>query len=136
MATTGTGTGDGGLHLGGQLSPMFGQLSPEMQRCIENCLACATVCEQTLTHGLSKGGAHAAPELIRLLIDCADTCRMSATLMTRGSDFHRQHCALCAEICHACEEACEEFGDDPQMKACADACRTCAASCRRMGAHA
>lgn len=135
MATT-TGTTEGALRLGGQLSPMYGQLPDEMQRCIENCLACATVCEQTIAHCLAKGGKHAAPEHVRLLIDCAELCRTSATLMTRGSDFHRQHCALCADVCHACEESCEEFPDDPQMKACADACRTCAGSCRRMGANA
>ena len=133
MATVST---DGGLHLGGQLSPMFKQLPQDVQRCIEDCLACATVCEQTIAHCLQQGGKHAAPDHIKLMIDCADMCRMSATLMTRGSDFHAKHCALCAEVCHACEESCEEFPDDAQMKACADACRTCAGSCRRMAAHA
>jgi len=47
-----------------------------------------------------------------------------------------RHCALCAEICKACEESCEEFAGDATMKACEDACRRCFESCRRMGQDA
>ena len=121
------------LELSSQLSPHFAQLDEKMQACIKDCLACATVCEQSITHCLRKGGKHAAPEHIQLLSDCAEMCRMSATMMARGSRFHARHCALCADVCKACEESCEEFGNDAQMKACADACRTCHEACREMG---
>jgi hypothetical protein len=131
MATAGK-----ALELSAQLSPMFGQLDEKTQNCIKDCLACATVCTQTISHCLQQGGRHAAADHIKLLSDCADMCRMSASMMARGSIFHARHCSLCAEVCKACEESCEEFGDDPQMKACADACRTCWDACRQMGAHA
>jgi hypothetical protein len=43
---------------------------------------------------------------------------------------------MCADVCKACEESCEQFPDDAQLKACADACRSCAEACRAMGAMA
>ena len=107
-------------------------ISAEMQECIQNCIDCARSCKETLAHCLSKGGKHAAEAHIRLLIDCAEACDMSASMMLRGSEFHAQHCALCADICKACEESCEEFPDDATMKRCEDACRRCFESCRRM----
>ncbi len=73
---------------------------------------------------------------MKALFDCAESCRMSAAMMSRESRFHARHCALCADVCKACEEACEAFPDDAQMKACADACRACFQACRAMGAHA
>jgi hypothetical protein len=116
-----------------QSSPHFGHMGERMQRCIQECLSCFSICEQTLAHGLKKGGKHADPQLMKALVDCAESCRMSAGMMSRESTFHARHCALCADICKACEEACEELPDDAQMKACADACRSCFEACRSMG---
>lgn len=117
-------------------TPHFGHMGEQMQRCIQECLSCFSVCSQTLSHCLRKGGKHAAPELAKVLVDCAESCQLSAAMMSRESAFHARHCMLCADICKACEEACEEFPDDAQMKACADACRACSAACRAMGARA
>lgn len=108
-------------------------VTPDMQRCIDDCLACARSCREAFAHCLEKGGKHAEATHITLLLDCAESCDMSAAMMLRGSEFHAQHCALCAEVCKACEESCEEFAGDAMMAACADACRQCFESCRRMG---
>ena len=132
MATT----QPGGFQATFQATPHFGHMAEGMQRCIEECLSCFSVCEQTLAHCLKKGGRNANFELTKLLIDCAESCRTSAGMMSRESTFHARHCALCADVCKACEEACEEFPDDAQMKACADACRSCFGACRAMGAKA
>lgn len=131
-----TGQQGTGTQASYQSTPQFRQMDQLLQRCIEECLSCAVVCEQTLAYCLKQGGKHAEEEQIKLLIDCAESCRMSAAMMSRGSRFHARHCAMCAEICKACEESCEEFGDEPQLKACADACRSCFESCRQMGANA
>jgi hypothetical protein len=122
-----------------QATPHFGHMAEQMQRCIQECLSCFSTCEQTLAHCLKKGGKHAATDLVKVLMDCAESCRISASMMSRESAFHARHCAFCADVCKACEEACEAFGDEAQMKACADACRSCSESCRSMstmGAHA
>jgi uncharacterized protein DUF326 len=113
-------------------TPHFDHLNTQMQRCIQECLSCFTVCEQTLQHCLRKGGRYVEAEHVKLLVDCAESCRMSAAMMSRESRYHGMHCAMCAEICKACEESCERFGDDAQMKACADACRSCSDACRKM----
>lgn len=39
----------------------------EMERCIEECLDCASVCLETIAHCLAKGGEHAAADHITLL---------------------------------------------------------------------
>lgn len=107
-------------------------ISPEMQECIDECVACYSLCEQTVQHCLEMGGKHAAPHHIRLLLDCAEICRTSAGFMLRGSDFHHRTCGVCAEVCRACEKECRSMGDDEMMQRCADACRRCAESCARM----
>jgi hypothetical protein len=104
----------------------------DMQRCIEDCLACFRICTETLQHCLRKGGRHAEAAHIRLVQDCADICELSATFMLRRSDLHARTCAVCAEVCERCAEDCERLGDDEQMRRCAEACRRCAESCRQM----
>jgi hypothetical protein len=131
MATTEKGLS--GFQATFAATPHFGHMAEAMQRCIEECLSCFSTCEQTLAHCLKKGGKHAAPDHVRLLLDCAETCRASAAMMSRESAFHHRMCSLCAEVCKACEESCETFGDqDAQMKACADACRSCWSACKAM----
>ena len=107
-------------------------LSREMQQCIDACDECRTACLATVAHCLEMGGKHAAPEHIRLLLDCAEICATSAGFMARGSDLHGDVCGVCADVCEACAENCESLGGSPQMQACADACRRCAESCRQM----
>ena len=84
-----------------QGTPHFGQMNERMQRCIQECMSCFSVCEQTLAHCLRKGGKHAAVDHVKLLLDCAESCRVSASMMSRESAFHARHCALCADICKA-----------------------------------
>jgi len=104
----------------------------EMEECIEACEACASACLSAVPHCLEKGGDHAEPAHIGLLLDCADICQTSARFMTRGSDLHAEVCGVCSFVCKECEEDCEEFEDDPVMVECAAACRECAEACRRM----
>jgi hypothetical protein len=111
-------------------------MTQAMQKCIDECLSCYSICERTAQHCLELGGKHAAPGHIRTLLDCAEICRTSAEFMLRGSQFHRQTCAVCAEVCRACEESCRGMGGDKTMKECADACRRCAESCERMASAA
>ena len=110
--------------------------SEQMLVCIQNCQDCHRACLQTLVHCMKQGGPHAAPEHLRLLMDCADVCGVSAAFMLRASDLHAHTCAACAAVCRACAEACAAMGDDVRMGALADTCRHCAESCEAMaGGH-
>lgn len=131
MATTTTVSTNGSVPLASS-TPVVQNLPEEVRRCIQDCLECANICEQTIAFCLQQGGPHAEPDHIRLLRDCAEMCLMAASMMSRGSAFHRQHCALCADVCKACADSCARVGQEPQMKACTDACRKCEQSCRQM----
>ena len=103
-----------------------------LQHSVTEALTCHRICEETITHCLHAGGAHADPDHIRIMMDCADICRMAADYMVRGSQFIPAVAALCADICEACAAECERFDSDAQMVACAQACRRCAQSCRQL----
>lgn len=108
------------------------QMSAEMQRCIQDCLDCHSVCVNTAAYCLQMGGRHAEANHIRSLKDCDQICITSADFMLRMSPLHPQTCGVCAQACEACAQSCEQFGDDEQMQRCAQACRRCAESCRQM----
>lgn len=110
--------------------------TPDMQECIATCRECATTCLDTARYGLGRGGEYATAALITIELDCADLCFTSAGFMARGSDFYRQVCGVCADVCRRCAEACEQFPDDETMRRCAEICRRCEECCRRMAAMA
>ena len=103
-----------------------------MQRCIANCTECHAACEKTLSYCLKTGGMHAEEFHVKSLIDCAQSCTVSADFMLRGSSLHPKMCGICSEACMLCAETCDQMGNDREMKKCADICRRCADSCRQM----
>jgi hypothetical protein len=107
-------------------------ITEDMQRCIALCRECHDVCLRTVTHCLNKGGRHAAPDHLRLLLDCSQICDTSADFMIRGSDLHHATCGACAEVCDRCAEDCERMADDDVMRHCAQICRRCAEVCHHM----
>jgi hypothetical protein len=110
-------------------------ITEDMQRCIALCRECHDVCLRTVTHCLQKGGRHAEPSHIRLLLDCAQICDTSADFMIRGSDLHATTCGACAEVCDGCAEDCQRLAnedDDEMMRRCAKVCRNCAEMCHQM----
>lgn len=90
--------------------------SAQVAACIIDCLECYSVCRQ---HATSK-----------VMDDCAEICRTAADFMLRGSAHYREVCAVCAVICEACAEHCEEAGG---LDECVRSCRGCAQSCHRLG---
>jgi hypothetical protein len=122
------------LHTSGKASASEGHhMGEEMRQCIQLCQDCHALCTQMIRHCLELGGRHAAPDHIRLLMDCAQMCSTTADYMARGSLLHDRTCGLCAEICRLCAESCDQIqGDDQLVKQCAEMCRRCAESCEQM----
>ena len=105
-------------------------------QCINDCMDCAAICDETTSYCLKMGGKHAEATHIRLLMDCGKICGTSADFMLRESEFNNGVCGVCAQVCDACAKSCEEFGDDKVMQDCSKVCRTTAESCRQMsGMH-
>ena len=104
-----------------------------MDQCIRDCIACYQECLSCIPHCLSLGGKHVEPKHMTLLMECAQICNMSATLMQLKGDFAFEHCQVCARICDACADSCLSIDQhDSMMQNCADSCRRCTESCRNM----
>ena len=85
--------------------------TPELQACIVDCLECYSVCKQAaMNHCLEAGGRQIDPRHFRLLTDCAEICRTAADFMLVSSAFYPKLCGLCAEVCEACAQSCEDIG--------------------------
>ncbi|MGZ8380892.1 MAG: four-helix bundle copper-binding protein [Nitrospira sp.] len=125
------------LQMSGETPTMDGHhMSEEMRRCIQLCQDCHAACIQMISHCLKLGGQHAAPDHIRLLMDCAQLCTTTADFMARESLIHDRTCSLCSEICRLCAESCERVaGDDQSVTQCAELCLRCAESCNRMASN-
>lgn len=89
---------------------------------------CIDACNAAFAYALEEDADEYA-DAIRALVDTVEVCGATANLVVRASDFAEQAEELCAEVTKACEEALEEFGDDPVLAAAADACRECSDAC-------
>jgi hypothetical protein len=107
--------------------------------CIEACSACAQACTICADACLSEEQhLQQLVSCIRLNLDCADVCRVTAQLLTRPS--HRDAPALqaqleaCIQICRACADECAGHTSMQHCKICADLCRKCVEACEVMAA--
>ena len=103
-----------------QLSHKVRETMQALQHCHATCHAMA------MTHCLETGGEHARPQHLRLMLDCADICALTADALGRKSQFHNRLAQLCAEVCETCEQDCAALGG---MEGCVTACRDCARLC-------
>ncbi|MEU0058693.1 four-helix bundle copper-binding protein [Streptomyces sp. NPDC006334] len=108
-------------------------MSKEMRDCLDACMVCHNMCEETMNSCMQMGGqAQMQGMVMRALMDCSETTRMCADMMMRRSPMAAEMCALCARACDLCAEACMSVPGDQQMMRCAEACRRCADMCRAM----
>lgn len=118
-----------------QVSPNDTSVKSEknMEQCIADCFASFSASTKCLSHCLEKGGKHAEKAHIQLMIECADMCKMSMSLMLSNSQFAFEHCQLCAKVCELCAESCAAHAHGNKvMEDCVNACKKCAESCRSM----
>jgi hypothetical protein len=101
------------------------------QECIKACSDCENECVAAIPYCLKMGGDHVKPEHLRVLQDCADICELAAKYMLGKSAFDKKACVLCAELCEACAQSCDQFKGDARMEGCAKVCRECADVCKR-----
>ncbi|MEO8771395.1 MAG: four-helix bundle copper-binding protein [Ferruginibacter sp.] len=98
------------------------------QKCIDACLECATECNHCAVACLEEKEVQHLTQCIRLNLECAVICRVTAELMTTGSAYSAQICELCATICNACAEKCQQHANMgmEHCRECAETCRACA----------
>lgn len=96
-----------------------------------NALAeCADACNHCSTACLQEEDVAMMAACIKLDMDCAQMCTLTAAFISRGSDHARHVMKECAEICRKCAEECGRHADMEHCKRCAEACRKCADACK------
>ena len=93
--------------------------------CVRACQICAAAC-------LGERDVEKLRDCIRLDLDCAEICAMTADFLSRESFFQAQACQLCIDICEACAAECGEHRRMEHCRECAAACNKCAEACRAM----
>lgn len=91
--------------------------------------ACAVECNQCTTACLDEKDVRMLVKCIKLEMDCADICRLTAAFLARGSEHAVHLLKECAEICEACAEECEKHAHMDHCKRCAEVCHTCVEEC-------
>jgi hypothetical protein len=104
----------------------------KFQSCITACYECAVACTHCESACLDEQDVKMCVTCIKLDHDCAAICFLAVEAMASGSQFAKQICKLCAEICTACANECEKHAHLEHCKACAVACRKCAEECSKM----
>ena len=95
---------------------------------------CATFCNQCAVACLDEQEVKMMVTCIKLDIDCAEYCRLTAGFVARGSAHAMHLMKECIYLCIACAEECEKHAENGMQhcKDCADACRKCAEACNNM----
>ncbi|MTI22773.1 four-helix bundle copper-binding protein [Fulvivirga sp. RKSG066] len=98
------------------------ELILKLNECASACQHCSDACldEEDVSHMIN---------CIRLDRDCADICRLTSQLLSRGSDQVEKLIDVCEAICRKCAEECEKH-DNEHCKKCATACRECEEACK------
>jgi hypothetical protein len=107
-----------------------------LTRSIETCVECSQACTACADADVREQMASDLAKCARLNLDCADMCETTARVLTRQTGYDKdmtravveacaqackicgeecdrhaqmhEHCAVCAEVCHRCERACNE----------------------------
>jgi hypothetical protein len=81
----------------------------EMVKCIRLCLDCADICTVT-ARVASRQTAYDATVTRPLLQACVAACKSCGDECERHAQMHA-HCRVCGEACRRCEQACRELLD-------------------------
>lgn len=100
---------------------------------IDALIACFIECEHCASACLDEDDVKMMAACIKLDRDCADICKLTATLLARGSKHGKHLLRECIEVCEACAAECSKHQHEHCQK-CAEACRACAEACRALAA--
>ena len=112
------------------MMPEIRTARPGVDDCVRACEESERACNRAIRFGVERGGIHADPEHLRLLLECSRMCARSAEILRRGWWEHSAICRECADLCEACVTDCLGF-DDRLLQACATVCQRCVRCCRR-----
>jgi hypothetical protein len=92
--------------------------------------ACANACNYCTTACLAEPDIIMMVDCIRLDIDCAAICTLTASFIARRSMHGKHLLKECAELCGLCAAECEKHKHMQHCADCAKACRECEKACK------
>ena len=100
------------------------ELLEALSNCAAECHHCAVAC-------LQEQDTKMLERCIRLDLDCAEICKLTASFVARDSEYANYLLKECGEICEACAQECEKHAAHgmEHCRTCAEACRQCAEAC-------
>jgi hypothetical protein len=101
------------------------ELLNALNNCAAECNHCAIAC-------LEEQDVRMLARCIKLDIDCADICQLTASYVARGSEHANHLLKECAEICDACADECEKHSHMEHCRKCAEVCRACSEACSHL----
>jgi hypothetical protein len=98
------------------------------QKYITTCLSCVSTCNHCAISCLEEKEVQSLTKCIRLNLECAVICQVTAELVSLDSQYIQEIAALCSTVCNACAEECDKHaGREMQYcKECVERCRMCA----------
>ncbi len=102
------------------------------QSCIIACHDCAIECARCGNECLSEASIQMLARCLKLTRDCTDICLLAVNAMASDSEFAKQICSLCEEICTACANECEKHSHLEHCLSCEAQCRLCSIECSKM----
>ena len=102
--------------------------------CIQACVDCAQTCTSCADACLGESMVKELVHCIRLNLDCADVCNATGRVLARQTQpdpqVIRAQLQSCLQACRACGAECQQHAHMHQHCAvCADACRRCEQAC-------
>ncbi|GGO39767.1 four-helix bundle copper-binding protein [Deinococcus humi] len=101
--------------------------------CAQVCTSCADACLGETEH------AGHLTHCIRLNLDCADICTTTGRVLVRQTQpdmgVIRAQLQACLAACKACGDECQQHAEKMDMKhcaVCAESCRRCEQACQKM----
>lgn len=91
--------------------------------------ACAWSCRKSADACLGGSDPGKFAESIRLVVECAKLCEITAGYLDKGSAFQDEMLRICAEACDNCRNECERHMQWRHFRECADASGRCETAC-------
>jgi len=107
------------------------QQDSDLGECIDNCFEAAQAAE--LCADACAEESQEMVRCVRLCRDVADVSSMHARFMSRNSAYHAELASICADVCEACRNECEQY-EMEVTQSCAAVLEPCIESCRSMAA--
>ncbi|WP_160723631.1 four-helix bundle copper-binding protein [Bacillus sp. USDA818B3_A] len=106
-------------------------LQEQYRTIIETLHECMVACNHCYDACLKEENSNMMVECIRLDRECADICAYLEQAIGRGTPFIFDLAQVCASICEACGNECQNHQHEHCQK-CAEACMECAKVCRNL----